>query len=128
MANKFILIAEDDRFHADIYKYKLEKEGYTVQICGNGEELVEGARKHKPDLIILDLIMPVKDGFYALKEVKNDPNLNHIPVLIISNLGQKEDTAKARDLGATDYLIKAHTSVKEILDRVQSLLANQPTD
>lgn len=119
---KTILVAEDDSFYSNIYKFKLNKEGFTVQTATNGDEVLNLAKEHKPDLILLDLIMPIKDGFETLKELKNDPGLKDIKVIVISNLGQDEDITRTKALGAQDYLVKANMSIQEMMDKVKSYL------
>src|SRR3989344_5172363 len=110
----FILVAEDDLFYANVYKVKLAREGYDVAVVGNGEWVMRTIQKRKPDLILLDLVMPVKDGFETLKEIKaNDVNKS-IPVVVLSNLGQDEDIKKAKQMGAVDYLVKTNISIKQL--------------
>lgn len=121
---KFILVAEDDKFYANIYKMKFSKEGFDVEVAGNGEEALKIARQRKPDLILLDLIMPIKDGFETLKELKSDANLKAIKVVVSSNLGQEEDMKKAKELGALDYLTKVGMSIQEMTDKVKGYLAS----
>lgn len=119
---KTILVAEDDSFYANIYKFKLTKEGFIVETANNGDEAIKIAKENKPDLILLDLIMPIKDGFETLKELKQDPALKDIKVIVISNLGQDEDIARTKELGAQDYLVKANMSIQEMMDKVKSYL------
>lgn len=119
---KTILVAEDDSFYSNIYKFKLNKEGFVVQIATNGDEALKLAKEHKPDLILLDLIMPIKDGFETLKELKLDPTLKDVKVIVISNLGQDEDITRTKELGAQDYLVKANMSIQEMMDKVKSYL------
>jgi DNA-binding response OmpR family regulator len=122
VVKKHILVAEDDKFYANIYRKKLTAEGYDVQIAENGEIALELARKQKPDLILLDLVMPIKDGFSVLKDLKADPNLKDVKVLVLSNLGQDEDVNKAVGLGAADYLVKTNLSIQEMMDKVKEYL------
>ena len=119
---KTILVAEDDSFYSNIYKFKLNKEGFDVQTANNGDEALKLAKEHKPDLILLDLIMPIKDGFETLKELKLDPALKDVKVIVISNLGQDEDITRTKELGAQDYLVKANMSIQEMMDKVKSYL------
>lgn len=118
-AKKFILVAEDDRFYANVYKVKLTKEGFDVAVVGNGDYVLAMAKKKKPDLILLDLIMPVKDGFTTLKELKADANLKSIKVVILSNLSQAEDKTKAKQLGAEEFVTKANVSIQEMVEMVK---------
>ena len=119
---KTVLVAEDDAFYSNIYKFKLNKEGLNVLTAVNGQEVLDQARKQTPDLILLDLIMPIKDGFETLKELKADPSLKDIKVIVISNLGQDSDIAKTKELGAADYLIKANMSIQEMMDKIKNYL------
>lgn len=119
---KTILVAEDDPFYSNIYKFKLNKEGYTVFTATNGDEAIKIAKEHKPDLVLLDLIMPIKDGFETLREFKQDPSLKDVRVIVISNLGQDEDITRTKSMGAQDYLVKANMSIQEMMDKVKSYL------
>lgn len=116
---KYIMVAEDDKYYANIFKLKLSKEGYRVAVVGDGAQVLALLKKEKPNLILLDLIMPVKDGFETLRELKADKSLEDVNVIVISNLGQKEDVEKAKKLGAIDYLVKANVSVQEMVEKVK---------
>ena len=117
-----VLLAEDDTFLADIYKKKFEMEGMKVNVCDNGEKCLTEAQKKKPDIIILDILLPKLDGFTALERLKKNPDTKAIPVLLLTNLGQKEDVKKGLSLGAVDYLIKAHFKPSEIVDKIRKVL------
>jgi two-component system, OmpR family, alkaline phosphatase synthesis response regulator PhoP len=117
---KKVLIAEDDKFLASAYRLKLVKEGFEVKVAGDGVEALEMLKAFVPDIIVLDLMMPNKDGFATLKEIKEDEKLNKIPVIIASNLGQAEDVEKAKKLGAVDYIIKAELSISELIKKIES--------
>ncbi len=119
---KKILIVEDDKFLRELMARKLEKEGYEISEAVDGEEGFKKAQTEKPDLILLDLILPGMDGFEVLTKVKDDPNLSQIPVIVLSNLGQKEDVERGLKLGAIDYLIKAHFTPGEIIEKVRAVL------
>lgn len=121
MAKK-ILIVEDDKFLRDLISQKLLKEGYDITEAVDGEKGIEGVKKEKPDLVLLDLILPGVDGFEVLSQIKADPILAQIPVIILSNLGQKEDVERGLKLGAVDYLIKAHFTPEEIVQKVKAVL------
>lgn len=118
----YILVAEDDKFYANVFKTKLSKEGFEVVVARDGEQTLKAARAKKPDLILLDLIMPIKDGFEALKELKADEKLEGIKVVVLTNLGQNEDIKKAKDLGADDYFVKTNISIQEMVDKVKQYL------
>jgi CheY-like chemotaxis protein len=116
---KYILVAEDDRFYAHIYQAKLMIEGFEIQVVNNGDELLKAAKEKKPNLILLDLMMPIKDGFDTLKELKADDKLKDVKVVVISNLGQDEDVQGALQAGAVDFFIKANLSIEEMVDKVK---------
>ena len=117
---KKILIIEDDVFLNELMAKKLIEEGFDVLKAANGEEGLEQARQEKPDLILLDLILPGMDGFEILEKLKEDTETSSIPVIILSNLGQREDIERGFDLGADDYLIKAHFTPDEIVERARA--------
>lgn len=117
-----ILIIEDDKFLRELISQKLNKEGYDVSEAIDGEEGIKKIRDEKPDLILLDLILPGIDGFEVLSLMKKDSSLSSIPVIILSNLGQKEDVEKGLKLGAVDYLIKAHFTPGEIIEKIKVVL------
>jgi len=117
-----ILIIEDDKFLRELITRKLVNEGYQPIEATNGEEGVRTAKSEKPDLILLDLILPGIDGFEALARIRKDQETANLPVIILSNLGQKEDIERGLKLGATDYLIKAHFSPGEIIEKIASIL------
>lgn len=117
-----ILVAEDDKFLASAYKAKLQKSGFDVLIAIDGQEALNQLQKTKPDLILLDLIMPIVDGFVFLTSIKNDPKVNKIPILVASNLGQKEDIDKAMALGADSFVVKSDLSLEELVLKIKSMI------
>ncbi|UMX47937.1 MAG: response regulator [Candidatus Nealsonbacteria bacterium DGGOD1a] len=121
MAKK-ILIVEDDKFLRELIVRKLSNEGYDVVEAVDGEQGVLKIKETKPDLVLLDLILPGIDGFEVLAQKKEDPFAASIPVIVLSNLGQKEDVDKGLSLGATDYLIKAHFTPGEIIEKVRNII------
>ena len=121
MAKK-ILIVEDDKFLRELIVRKLSNEGYDVVEAVDGEQGVMKIKETKPDLVLLDLILPGIDGFEVLAQKKEDPFAASIPVIVLSNLGQKEDVDKGLSLGATDYLIKAHFTPGEIIEKVRNII------
>jgi DNA-binding response OmpR family regulator len=123
LGKQHILFAEDDEFIADIYTLKLKREGFDVERAENGEQALQKARARKPDIILLDLIMPVKDGFETLKELKADPLLKDIQVIVFSNLSQEEDKQEIFSLGAADYCIKDDMCFPELLKKIRKHLA-----
>jgi DNA-binding response OmpR family regulator len=119
---KKILVVEDDRFLRELVKRKLIGENFEVGEAVDGEEALRKAKEEKPDLILLDLILPSIDGFEVLARIKEDPSLASIPVIILSNLGQREEIEKGLKLGAIDYLVKAHFTPGEIIEKVKNIL------
>jgi DNA-binding response OmpR family regulator len=121
MAKK-ILIVEDDKFLRELIVKKLSNEGYEVVEAADGEQGLQKIKEDKPDLVLLDLILPGIDGFEVLSQKREDPFVAAIPVIVLSNLGQKEDVDKGLGLGAVDYLIKAHFTPGEIIEKVQNII------
>lgn len=119
---KKILIIEDDEHIARVYEMKFLKEGYNTVLVANGEQAVEKVTSEKPNLIILDLMVPKKDGFAILEEIKNNSSIASIPVLVLSNLGGKDDRERALGLGANDYMVKVENSMQEVIDRAKKYL------
>ncbi len=117
-----ILIVEDDKFLRDLLVRRVVEGGYRVEVAIDGEEGVKQVRALRPDLVLLDLILPSLDGFGVLSQIHDDPQLNQIPVIILSNLGQQEEIEKGLSLGAKDYMIKAHFTPQEVVDRVKQIL------
>lgn len=115
----YVLVVEDDPFYSKIYKTKLAKEKIESQIVGNGNEAMKAAQVRRPKLILLDLIMPGKDGFETLAELKADPNLKDVSVIVLSNLSQEEDIQRIMSLGASEYLVKANIPIQEVIDKVK---------
>lgn len=120
-----ILIVEDDAFLAGIYAGKFEKEGFKVVLAQDGELALKTAKKELPDIVLLDILLPKLDGFEVLEQLKADAGLRHIPVILLTNLGQKEDVDRGLKLGAADYLIKAHFMPAETVDKVKKVLADR---
>jgi len=119
---KTILIIEDDKFLRELITQKLIQEGYETSEAIDGEEGIKKIKEEKPSLILLDLILPGIDGFEVLSQTKEDPAISSIPVIILSNLGQKEDIERGLKLGAVDYLIKAHFTPGEIIEKIKNIL------
>lgn len=117
-----ILIGEDDKYLANAYRVKLTKAGFETKMTTDGEEFLKALAIFSPDLILLDLVMPIKDGFALLKELKTSDKWKSIPVIVASNLGQDEDIKKAKALGANDYFIKSETSLNDIVQKIHSFL------
>src|SRR3989344_7909694 len=103
---KKILLVEDDQFLSLLLKGRLEKEGFMVVQAFDGEQGLNLAKTEKPDLIVLDLIMPKLSGFEVLETISGDPQLRAIPVVVATNLGQESDIQKIKSLGVVDYFVK----------------------
>ncbi|PIW76217.1 MAG: response regulator [Candidatus Portnoybacteria bacterium CG_4_8_14_3_um_filter_40_10] len=119
-----IFIVEDDKFLRDLIIKKLDTEGYETAFVVGGEEALKKIGEEKPDLVLLDLILPGIDGYEVLKQMKNNSSddIKKIPVIILSNLGQRDDVEKGINLGAVDFLIKAHFTPGEIIDKIKQVL------
>lgn len=113
-----ILIIEDDSFLIGLLKKKLIAFGFNVSEASDGNKGIKKIKEEKPDLVLLDLLLPTIDGFEVLSIIKKDPATSSIPVIILSNLGQKEDIDRCLSLGATDYLIKAQSTPDDIVAKV----------
>lgn len=125
MANKWILIVEDDVFIDKAYRAKFSHEQIPVEGAGDGEAalaLLRSKGDNLPALVLLDLMLPRKNGFEVLAEMKADPKLKDIPVIILSNLGQEADAQKGLSLGASEYLVKADTKINTIIEKVRAYL------
>ena len=120
---KNILIIEDDAFLRDLIAKKLSSSGFRISEAIDGETGIKKIKDEKPDLILLDLLLPNMDGFELLSKIKQIPATSSIPVIILSNLGQKEDVDKGLKLGAVDYLIKAQFTPEEIIVKVKNAFA-----
>ncbi len=118
-----ILIVEDDKFLRELMSRKLREEGYEVEEAIDGEEGLKQAQEGSPDIILLDLILPGMDGFEVLENIKEDPKLSEVPLIILSNLGQRDDIEKGLRLGADDYLVKAHFTPTEIIDKIKKVVS-----
>ena len=121
MAQK-ILIIEDDRFLRKIYKNKLEAEGFEVMEAIEGEEGIHKVQNEQPNLVLLDLMLPRKDGFDVLSDIKKDPNTKDIPIIILTVLGQESDIKRGLDLGATNYLVKGQTDLNQVVKVIKQTL------
>jgi len=118
--SKKILLVEDEEILINILSKKLEKEGYEVTIARNGQEGLESMRKDKPDLILLDVVMPKMSGFEVMEEMNKDEKLKKISVIIVSNSGQPVELDRAKKLGAKDWLIKTDFDPQEVVEKVKN--------
>ena len=119
MKIKKILIAEDEKPMANAMENKLTSEGYVVTTVGDGAQVLVELKKKKYDLLLLDLIMPIMDGFTVLEQMK--AKKIKTPVIVLSNLGQEEDQAKTKALGAKGYFIKSNISLSDIVEQIKKL-------
>ncbi len=121
--NAFIYLVEDDSFISGMYQTKLKNMGYTVELAADGE--VAWARLQQdplPDLVLLDVVLPKKDGFEILEELRANERTKDLPVILLTNLGQKPDVERGVKLGADDYIIKAHYTPSEVMEKVEKIL------
>ncbi len=120
----FVLLAEDDVFLRELCSKKLLKKGYTVETATDGGMAYEKIMNLKPDIVLLDVIMPGMEGFEILKKVKasKDKKIANIPIIILSNLGQESDVQKGLEMGAKDYLIKTNYTMEEIIEKIEKYL------
>ena len=117
-----ILLVDDDEFICHLYEFHLKSAGFEVIVACNGIEAIEKTKVGKPDLILLDIIMPIKNGFEVLEELKKDEEHKKIPVIIVSNLSQKTDFEEGLRLGAEEFLNKDKNMVKQIIKRAKHYL------
>ena len=118
MAKK-ILLVEDEEIMISLLQKKLTKEGYEISVARDGEEGLKAMREVRPDLVLLDIIMPKMGGFEVMEEMNKDKELKKIPVIVISNSGQPVELDKAQKLGAKDWLIKTEFDPQEVIDKVK---------
>jgi len=119
-----ILLVEDDAFLSSLLKNRLQKENLEVILARDGEEALRLLKDSKPDLILLDLILPKKSGFEVMEDIHSNPLLQaqDIPIIIVSNLGQEADIKKSEELGAVEYFIKAKTSLDDLVKKIKDFL------
>jgi len=125
---KKIILAEDDEFLSSLLKNRLQREGFDIKLAKSGDEALAALRKSKPDLLLLDIILPNKIGFDIIEELRDDKSYGPLPpFIVISNLGQEEDIRRAKDLGALEYFIKARIIIDDLIKRVTLILSpDQP--
>jgi CheY-like chemotaxis protein len=121
-AVKKIAVIEDDRFLRKVYETKLPREGYAVVSAEDGEAGLALIKQELPDVVLLDLIMPKMTGFEVLAALKADKKTAKIPVVVLSNLGQEEDIARAKELGASEFLVKSNLTIKDVMDLIEQIL------
>lgn len=119
---KTILLVEDDPFLIDIYSTKLKESGFGVVVVSNGEAVLAKIEEQRPDAVLLDIVLPNLDGWEILRQIKEKPFSKDLKVIILSNLGQKEEVEKGLNLGAAKYLIKAHYTPSEVVAEIKSII------
>ena len=119
-----ILLVEDDPFLSSLLKNRLLKEKFDVSLARDGEEAINFLKSNKPDLVLLDLILPKKSGFEVMEEIRSDSQLqaSEISIIIISNLGQPEDVQRGQELGAVEYFVKAKTSIDDLVEKIKDFI------
>ncbi|MFH1171713.1 MAG: response regulator [bacterium] len=122
-----VLLIEDDTFLVGMYVAKLEMERFLTLVANEGEQGLAIAKREIPDLILLDIVLPKMDGFLVLEELKRDPTTRSIPVILLTNLGQKKDVERGMALGASDYLIKAHFMPSEVIEKIKHTIERTAT-
>ena len=122
-----ILLVEDDRFLIKAVYTKLTQKGFEVVLANDGDEAISKAKTEKPEIVLLDMVLPKKSGFEVLRELKGNPETASIPVFILSNLAQDQDIQEGKALGAEDYIVKSNTSLSAIVDKVANFLATKKT-
>jgi len=121
MVQPTILLVEDDPFLSSLLQLKLQKENFKVIRAADGEEAINLLTQQglKPNLMLLDLILPKRNGFEVLETIRQDPQLEKLPVIIISNLGQPSDIERGKSLGVIDYFVKARLSIDDLVNKVK---------
>ena len=121
-----VLLADDDRYLRRAAEARLRQQGFTVLTAADGEEALQMALAERPDIILLDLIMPKVQGFEVLRALKQAESTAAIPVIVLSNLGQESDRAQCLESGAAAYFVKANLSLQELVRTVEATLAREP--
>lgn len=121
-SSKKILLVEDDPLLIDIYCNKIRESGFIVTVAEDGEKALQKIKEEKPDLVVLDIVLPKIDGWEIMSEIRKDKGLDNLKVVILSNLGQKGEIEKGLAMGAQKYLIKAHYTPTEIINQIKEVL------
>jgi len=117
-----ILLVEDDKYLIDIYTTELKKAEFVVKNALNGKEALNEINKIKPDLLVLDIIMPEVDGWQVLRKIKEKAEFKNLNIIVLSNLSQKEDIEKALKSGATKYFVKTHFTPSKVVEEIKKIL------
>ena len=119
---KYILLVEDDNFLGPNYKIALEAAGHKIKLVVNGQEALAALEGEIPDLVLLDIFMPIIDGVEVLKKVSENERLKDMPIIVLSNLADSEEMKKCIDLGAKDYMVKSNWDISDIKKRIELFL------
>jgi len=123
-----VLLVEDSKAIQQMYRNKLILEQFAVVTADNGMEAVKALSQSKPDIILLDLMMPIMDGYKVLQVVKTDQKFKDVPVIVFSAKGQPDEVEKALNLGAADYIVKSITKPNEVVDKIRAVLERKPAE
>jgi DNA-binding response OmpR family regulator len=123
MEGKKVMIVEDDDFLRSLVVTKLQKENFTVTTNADGSNALEMVKAEKPDMVLLDLMLPAVSGFDILKSIREDADVKDTKVIIFSNLGDEEDITKGNELNATDYLVKSNFTLDELVEKITASLS-----
>lgn len=117
-----VILIDDDKWITDLYGEKLREEDFNIFTANNGKEGVKLINLYKPDLILLDIVMPGGDGFYVLKEIKKKEETKNIPVIVLTNLSNEEDRKNAERLGADYYMVKINYTPDKVAEKIREVL------
>lgn len=117
-----VLIVENNQFEGKFLMAQVKKSGFEVSVITKGKKVLQSVRSQRPDIILLDCIMPKKNGFEILEDLKKDKSLKNIPIITLSHLAQPEDIASCKALGVELHLVKSKTSAKDTIDKINYIL------
>lgn len=117
-----ILIIDDDPFILEMYVLKFKEEGFQIETAKDGKEGLKKIKEYEPDVVLLDIVMPIMDGFDVIRSLKRENVQTNAKIVLLTNLGQKDDVERGMQLGAHDYIIKAHFTPSEVVKKVKDLL------
>jgi len=123
-SKKRILLVEDDEGLAEVYVTRLDAEGFTIKRVPNGEDALAAALEFKPDLVLLDVMMPKVSGFDVLDILRNTPETTNLKIIMLTALSQESDRERAKSLGVDDYLVKSQVVIADVVDRIKTHLAS----
>ena len=118
------LVIEDEAFILDLLVYKFKDQNWKIISAMNGEAGIEKAKEEKPDIILLDILLPGMNGYEVLEQLKADEQVKDIPVLVLSNYGQQGEIEKSKELGAVDHIVKANIIIEEVIHRAEKILTS----